>query len=152
MTYFISHNPQKINTIINDPAVRPHIDVAGTEGLYVDATDCMDQGAFAILTPDEDGGALCIPDSDGGLEAHTFALPSARGGKVARACMDAANSLLAYGIYDRIYGYTPINNLQAQKFNEKIGFVSKGEIEHDFGTGIPEDVILYEKRTCPQQQ
>lgn len=87
MTFTISHTALHVNRIANHPAVRPHIDVPGTENVPLDFTKAFNDGVFAIVTPDVDGVALLIPDNENGLEAHTMALPDARHGKMAEACV-----------------------------------------------------------------
>lgn len=156
MTYVISKNAQVVNEIINDPSVRPFIG-ALSDG-EVSVADLFANGSFAVLSQEKEvephnggvrvtgskyhGGVVLIPDDEGGLEAHTFALPSGRGGIVADDMNLAAGHLLENGV-TRIYGYTPVSNEIAQKFNEKIGFKNKGI--SDSAVGWDEPCYLYER-------
>lgn len=154
MTYVISKNSQIVNEIINDPSVRPFVGALGSGQLSV--ASLFSDGAFAVLSQEKTlspkgkvngakyhGGAVLVPDGDGGLEAHTFALPSGRGGMVAGDMDVASGEILSQG-FKRIYGYTPVSNEAACKFNEKIGFKQNGKSERDFG-GEMQDCYLYER-------
>ncbi|MEE8114540.1 MAG: hypothetical protein V3T23_09310 [Nitrososphaerales archaeon] len=154
MTYVISKNSQVVDQIINDPSVRPFVGGLGSGEITV--ANLFASGAFAVLAQEKilnkkgrteslkyHGGAVLIPDGKGGLEAHTFALPSGRGGKVSQAC-DAVSHDLLKEDFNRIYGYTPVENEIACKFNEKIGFKKRKAVTKDLGDG-PKEYFLYSR-------
>jgi GNAT superfamily N-acetyltransferase len=144
VSFKVTRNHEIIDKIINHPDVKPYVLVDGSRGDDLNSSILFENGAFAIVTPNGDGGAVLIPDGNGGAEAHTFAEPSARGGAVAKACLEATKSLLQDKVFDRIYGYTPTNNKMAMKFNEKIGYKPIDIKSVDRGYGVKEEVMLYE--------
>ncbi len=117
-----------INYIVNDPAVKPHIDPSGKyAGQYMDYSDFIGNSRYLFLGNREATMIVMAENwSPGTWELHTMALPEARG----KDALQHGKEVIQW-FWDNdqimVYGQTPINNRRAQLFNLKCGM---WEIEH----------------------
>ncbi|MEN3973114.1 hypothetical protein WJS89_10580 [Sphingomicrobium sp. XHP0235] len=102
---------------------------------YTDFTPLLDHPETYRLLSDGEGFAVVLEQSEPGVwQAHTMALPEARGKSV-----QSARYMLEYMFADganEIWGQTPIDHPAALKFNEKVGFNPGDEYEDAAGVMV----------------
>lgn len=147
-TFVFSIDSHEINSIINHEDVLEGVLIAGMSAQELDcAVLFTNDGAFAALTPNKDGGVLFVPNyKDKELQAHTFAKKSARGKDMINACRDVCEYLLSDSVgCKKIYGLVPKKNKAAVMFNRLVGFKEVARFSMDRGAGVDEDVIQFER-------
>lgn len=126
------------NHIANHPEVKPTL---GYNDDYTDFSPLLDHPESYILLSDGKGfGAVLEWSAPGVWQAHTMALPEARGKGVGSA-KEMVEWMRKEGAR-MVWGMTPKDHVVANKFNLKVGFKPDGEGED--AHGVPVNLYIME--------
>lgn len=121
-----------LNSIANHPAVRPWVDYRGVDD-PMDFTPACDRIAITgvvVLSNGEDAFACFEMTGEQEYQGHTFFGDSCRGRKAIETGKEIVSYMFDHGA-QRLWGATPIGNVQARWFNRQIGFHSIGTDEFE---------------------
>ena len=142
-----SFDAELVNSIVNDPSVRPHVGGDGTS--YIDLTAIVeDDKNHAILGPH--GGFLCTWSAPETYEIHTFILPDGRGPEAAALALATRDYLEGIGA-THLWTRVEKTMENVRKFTLAAGFKPCGEQTLDLGGG-PTAYELFNWRPSCQQQ
>lgn len=121
---------QAFNVIANHPEVRPWLGFGSGE---LDLTAIVeDTSNVCFLTPEEDGGYILHKLHPGLYEAHTLALPSARGRPMLETMRDGFATMFMATDAIEIVTRVPDGNEKAAKWADVAGFREVFRREHAF--------------------
>ncbi|WP_422057962.1 hypothetical protein [Sphingomonas sp.] len=143
-----SRDGERINALVNHPAIRPHVggDVARPLDLSAAVADCDN---FFLLG--EHGGFACCWSAPSVFEVHTFILPEGRGPWAAQAAADGIALMAQHGARHLWTRVAP-DAENVRSYTLRAGFTPAGVRTLDLGAG-PVTYQLYERRLdqCQQQ-
>lgn len=120
-------NPDIINTIVNDPAVRPFVDFSG-QTAPLDFAPTIGTPGMLYLRDDSDGLAAFELTAPGVYEAHLLFGPGTRGGRA----LDTMHDMLAW-LFERgasvVWGAIDRTHRRAVLIGRMIGATATGDDE-----------------------
>jgi streptogramin lyase len=136
----------RINTLVNDPSIRPFIGGDGESALDLTAAVDDPQNVFLM---GEHGGFAFTWSAPRTYEVHTFILPTGRGPEALEMALTARGWMEEH-FADHLWTRVHPDAANVRKFTLKAGFVPAGTHTIDLGTG-PITYDLYNWRSpCPQ--
>lgn len=140
-----SFDADKLNALVNDPSIRPH--VGGDPDVRLDLTAAVANPNNVFLLG-EHGGFLCDWMGPGDYQIHTFILPDGRGPwgfAFAKAGREKMAEMGALHLWTRVA--TDARHTRA--FTMRAGFKPAGQDTLDLGVG-PVTYDLYDWRPACQ--
>lgn len=134
-----------INTLVNDPAIRPF--VGGDGKSLLDLTTAVANPFNHFVTGDH-GGFAFTWSSPNAYEVHTFVLPEGRGAWAKAFALAARAYMAAMGAL-QLWTRVPVGHDNIRAYTEKAGFTVVGRQTIDSGGG-PVVYDLYEWRPACQ--
>lgn len=136
----------RINALVNDPSIRPHVGGDGKSWLDLSAAVADEQNVFLL---GEHGGFAFTWSAPRTYEVHTFILPAGRG-KWARAAARFARDLMEADYADHLWTRVAPEAANVRAFTLLNGFKPAGQHTIDLGGG-PVTYDLFDWRPeCPQ--
>lgn len=147
MTLTRCYDPERVNTLVNHPSIRPHI--GGDPETELDLTAAVADEANVFLMGDH-GGFAFTWSAPRTYEVHSFVLPEGRQGWAAEMAL-LARKWMADNFADHLWTRVHPDMPNVRAFTLKAGFEPAGTHRIDLGVG-PVDYELYDWRCpCPQQ-
>lgn len=136
----------RINALVNDPSIRPHIGGDGESWIDLTAAVADDQNVFLL---GGHGGFSFTWSAPGTYEVHTFILPSGRGEQALQLAL-LARGWMAEHFADHLWTRVHPEAANVRAFTLKAGFHPAGKHTLDLGSG-PVTYDLFDWRPeCPQ--
>lgn len=136
----------RINGLVNDPSIRPHIGGDGESPLDLTAAVTDKQNIFLL---DKHGGFAFTWSAPRTYEVHTFILPEGRGPAALDMAL-TARSWMEEHFADHLWTRVHPDAANVRAFTLKAGFRPAGKHEIDLGAG-PVAYDLFDWRPeCPQ--
>lgn len=115
-------SPDFINSIVNQPAVRPFVDYRGVD-TPIDVSPAvgqLTQTGIVWLSNGKDAVSAFAITGEREFQAHVFFGETCRGRAAIETAREMVDHMLSYS--DRLWGAIPMRNAAARWFGRQVGF------------------------------